>query len=60
VADRPADRRLCNEPADANGFFRCQKDAEHGGERYHTKVPGGDYWWGYVPTAAELNTELID
>ncbi len=48
-------RPVCGEPADPSRFFRCQKDADHTGDRHHTAVPGGDYWWGYVPTPDELD-----
>jgi len=50
----PADRPVCGEPADASRFFRCQKDANHYGERHHVDFVAGSYTWGYVPTLAEV------
>ncbi|MFJ1539252.1 hypothetical protein ACIODS_11985 [Micromonospora chalcea] len=57
MADATIDRLMCGEPADARGFFRCQKNTNHSGDRHHTKVPGGDYWWGYVPTIEEKEAD---
>ena len=53
MADENTDVPVCGERADTNGWFRCQKPAGHTGDRHHTKVPSGDYWWGYAPTTAE-------
>ena len=44
---------VCGEPADRSRFFRCQKPANHYGERHQTVIPGGDFTWGYVPTPDE-------
>lgn len=53
LSSAESDLPVCGEPADRTRFFRCQKPANHYGERHHTAVPGGDYTWGYLPTEAE-------
>jgi hypothetical protein len=52
----PAEPR-CDEPAYRGGWFRCRKRANHHGERHTADVVGGEYTWGYVPTAVEVDEE---
>ena len=53
MAEETTDRPVCGEPADTNGWFRCQKPAGHTGDRHHTDFGVGSYTWGYAPTAEE-------
>ncbi|GGM27557.1 hypothetical protein GCM10011608_10460 [Micromonospora sonchi] len=57
MAEQAVDRPVCGERADTRGFFRCQKNADHHGDRHHTRIPGGDYTWGYTPTADEIEAK---